>query len=1053
MFGVTLWEMFTFGEEPWIGLNGSQILRKIDREGERLHRPDACPESVYAILVQCWARSPTDRPTFEALKDFLTETAPPVMRITHSFAEEGKMATERGDTVVVVDGASGDYWWRGQNQRTFDIGDFPSKIAVDVGGKKAKDISKPLKSSFIHAGHGHPGGEQDRSWGHPAAIEEATLRRSARAASEQQQQPQHQGDPGGSPRTGKLTTRQMRLRPAPTQPPAGTDSTATAAAARPPIPPTGTLVRPSPSSNTLAAALALESPTHHKKEESLIDLSDGASTYQKTTEPRPDLRGQSQGQQPTSNLSQQQRQLKQQQQQSPRHLLNPGAVTSNVQHQRGDSILDAPIDVPQQEEEVEDEEDDHHPRQSEVREDVVSEHTYSNYPVNREHYADQSFLSVHSNPTQPQQGDTSFDSLPPGETYHMPPREDDHQEEEEEGESGPDPFDTSRVVIPAERSSTPNAANASNTESVSQAVSQLDPNSMIFRLMQSSSGGPHQTPNSLNVTDSAVPQLTSPLSPPAFNPADVVLGSNEAIAGLDSPAPNRGTSSVPVAQPPPQINMAASMPAPGGGSDAFNWLERTMKRDLNIGGKEASAPLSVIPTSAAVATANPSEVQPMASTNPWGPAGANVFQFPPVSSAAAPPFPLQGGAAAFPPQPTAVQPVAVGRPQSMLYAPTFTCLPPAAQAGNSQPTASLAVQPLQPEKVRLHNLQQQQQKKLQMQMQHQQTSQVQGGGGPSQGQQPTKTFDKEFIADLEKDLGLKEASLNLMPPSPSVATVRAPPALAPVPAPTTAAAAGTSPLVPGLLPPPPNNARAGLSRRMSNSMSSLNSSGAATSSPAATVTQAAGVTRKPPPRPAPPMVSSISPRGAGARSGASINTVAPLRVALPDEPVYSNTGAAAASGASPRTAHVRPFVGGSYQQQQQQQQQGAMGDVGARSANWRPLNTGGSRSSSNSGGGTPHYQPLREDSGASSWEGPQQQRPINHLEVNKIAQVGKMVPGVSASQCRSALESVNWDTSVAIKNLKIDKLYRIGVADRPTCEKTLAAVGWDLERAAGMLLE
>jgi activated CDC42 kinase 1 len=24
MFGVTLWEMFTFGEEPWIGLNGKQ---------------------------------------------------------------------------------------------------------------------------------------------------------------------------------------------------------------------------------------------------------------------------------------------------------------------------------------------------------------------------------------------------------------------------------------------------------------------------------------------------------------------------------------------------------------------------------------------------------------------------------------------------------------------------------------------------------------------------------------------------------------------------------------------------------------------------------------------------------------------------------------------------------------------------------------------------------------------------------------------------------------------------------------------------------------------
>lgn len=38
--------MFTFGEDPWVGLNGSQILRKIDREGERLHHPDSCPPVI-----------------------------------------------------------------------------------------------------------------------------------------------------------------------------------------------------------------------------------------------------------------------------------------------------------------------------------------------------------------------------------------------------------------------------------------------------------------------------------------------------------------------------------------------------------------------------------------------------------------------------------------------------------------------------------------------------------------------------------------------------------------------------------------------------------------------------------------------------------------------------------------------------------------------------------------------------------------------------------------------------------------------------------------------
>lgn len=60
---------------------------------------------------------------------------------------------------------------------------------------------------------------------------------------------------------------------------------------------------------------------------------------------------------------------------------------------------------------------------------------------------------------------------------------------------------------------------------------------------------------------------------------------------------------------------------------------------------------------------------------------------------------------------------------------------------------------------------------------------------------------------------------------------------------------------------------------------------------------------------------------------------------------------------------------------------------------------------------------------------------------------------MGTSQCRAALEAVNWDTTIAVKNLKIDKLYRIGVADKRKCEEVLASVHWDLERAAALLLE
>ncbi len=129
MFGVTLWEMFTFGEEPWAGLNGSQILRKIDREGERLPQPDSCPDDVYSIMLQCWARVPTDRPTFEALKDFFVERSVPVMKAALPFCPgHGRLEVRAGDSLALIRFHPSDTFWRGQNQRTFDIGDFPKSV-------------------------------------------------------------------------------------------------------------------------------------------------------------------------------------------------------------------------------------------------------------------------------------------------------------------------------------------------------------------------------------------------------------------------------------------------------------------------------------------------------------------------------------------------------------------------------------------------------------------------------------------------------------------------------------------------------------------------------------------------------------------------------------------------------------------------------------------------------------------------------------------------------------------------------------------------------------
>ncbi|XP_054840114.1 activated CDC42 kinase 1 isoform X2 [Eublepharis macularius] len=173
MFGVTLWEMFTYGQEPWVGLNGSQILHKIDKEGERLARPEDCPQDIYNVMLQCWAHKPEDRPTFVALRDFLLEAQPTDMRALQDFEEPDKLLIQMSDIITVIEGRAENYWWRGQNKRTLKVGQFPRNTVTSVAGLSAHDISQPLKNSFIHTGHGDTNPQQ--SWGFPDKIDELYL--------------------------------------------------------------------------------------------------------------------------------------------------------------------------------------------------------------------------------------------------------------------------------------------------------------------------------------------------------------------------------------------------------------------------------------------------------------------------------------------------------------------------------------------------------------------------------------------------------------------------------------------------------------------------------------------------------------------------------------------------------------------------------------------------------------------------------------------------------------------------------------------------------------
>ncbi|ESO96186.1 hypothetical protein LOTGIDRAFT_71440, partial [Lottia gigantea] len=65
-YGITLWEMFSYGESPYEDKKGIEVVQSIEK-GRRLSRPVKCPEDVYLIMKNCWKKDPSTRPSFHEL--------------------------------------------------------------------------------------------------------------------------------------------------------------------------------------------------------------------------------------------------------------------------------------------------------------------------------------------------------------------------------------------------------------------------------------------------------------------------------------------------------------------------------------------------------------------------------------------------------------------------------------------------------------------------------------------------------------------------------------------------------------------------------------------------------------------------------------------------------------------------------------------------------------------------------------------------------------------------------------------------------------------------
>uniref|UniRef100_A0A915MXM1 Protein kinase domain-containing protein n=1 Tax=Meloidogyne javanica TaxID=6303 RepID=A0A915MXM1_MELJA len=108
-YGVFLWEVFTYGQTPWEGISGSQILYAVDTQRLKLEKPKFCPSGIYNLMLKCWEWAAEKRPTFENICNELPTLMPPLLvTVTdcrHKSLKENinYLIYEKGETIILLD--------------------------------------------------------------------------------------------------------------------------------------------------------------------------------------------------------------------------------------------------------------------------------------------------------------------------------------------------------------------------------------------------------------------------------------------------------------------------------------------------------------------------------------------------------------------------------------------------------------------------------------------------------------------------------------------------------------------------------------------------------------------------------------------------------------------------------------------------------------------------------------------------------------------------------------------------------------------------------------
>ena len=98
-FGVTCFEVFSFGKTPYGALSASEIADEV-LGGRRLEPPAMCSDRLRSLVTSTWAADPLQRPTFATVSESLKlQTMPDALKV---FALQARSRTPPSDELAIV---------------------------------------------------------------------------------------------------------------------------------------------------------------------------------------------------------------------------------------------------------------------------------------------------------------------------------------------------------------------------------------------------------------------------------------------------------------------------------------------------------------------------------------------------------------------------------------------------------------------------------------------------------------------------------------------------------------------------------------------------------------------------------------------------------------------------------------------------------------------------------------------------------------------------------------------------------------------------------------